>query len=383
MNVDRLIQKFKEIYSQEPSVYKSPGRINIIGEHTDYNEGFVLPAAIDKAVYVAISKRADNEIHLYACKYDEHYQGNVEEVVPATLQWANYILGVVKELQKLNLNIGGFNLALDGNIPGGAGLSSSAAVECGVAFALNDIFDFQLEKLQMVLAAQKAEHHFIGVMCGIMDQFASMFGKKEHAIRLDCKTLAYDYVPLHLPGYQLLLFNTNVKHNLASSAYNDRRASCFKGVDLIKAHYPEVNSLRDASLAMLDECVKNQDADVYQKCKYVIEEIERLQLACDDLAADDLVSLGKRMFETHEGLSKLYEVSCEELDFLVDQVRDNPHVLGARMMGGGFGGCTLNLVKESEVQQITDSLAAAYLAKFGHELTTYTVKVGDGSAKIA
>lgn len=380
--VDSLQQKFKQIYRQSPSVYQSPGRINIIGEHTDYNEGFVLPAAIDKAVYVAITKRDDEEIHLYAAKYDEHFKTSIAEVAPAEKQWANYILGVVKELQKLQLNIGGFNLALDGDVPGGAGLSSSAAVECAVAFALNDVFNLQLEKLQMVLAAQKAEHNFIGVMCGVMDQFASMYGKEEHAMKLDCKTLAHEYIPLHLPGYQLVLFNTNVKHNLASSAYNDRRASCFKGVALIKAHYPEVNSLRDATLTMLDECVKTQDINVYQKCKYVIEEIARLQLACDDLVANDLVALGKKMYETHEGLSKLYEVSCEELDFLVDFVKTKPHVLGARMMGGGFGGCTLNLVKQGEVEELTKAINTAYLAKFGYETTAYVVNIANGSSKL-
>lgn len=382
MIVDSLKIKFQAIYGQSPSVYKSPGRINIIGEHTDYNEGFVLPAAIDKAVYVAISKRADNQIHLYASKYDQHFQSSLDEVVPAKIQWANYILGVVRELQKLQLNLGGFNLALDGDVPGGAGLSSSAAVECAVAFALNDIFNLQLAKLQMVLAAQKAEHNFIGVMCGVMDQFASVFGKEEHAIKLDCKTLAHEYVPLHLPGYQLVLFNTNVKHNLSSSAYNERRASCFKGVELIKAHYPEVQSLRDTNLAMLDECVKAQDIDVYEKCKYVVEEIARLQLACEDLAANDLVALGKKMYETHEGLSKLYEVSCEELDFLVDFVKTNPHVLGARMMGGGFGGCTLNLVKQGEVEELSHKINEAYVAKFGYETTTYVVNIGNGSAKL-
>ena len=382
MDISILQSKFKSIFEAQPTLYKSPGRINIIGEHTDYNEGFVLPAAIDKAVYVAISKRADQQIKLYAVKYDDHYQVSVVAVKPSEKQWANYILGVVSEIQKLEYSIGGFNLLVDGDVPGGAGLSSSAALECAVAFALNDQFSLGLSKLQIVQVAQKAEHNYAGVMCGIMDQFASGFGKKDHAIMLDCKTLDYKYILVNMPGYKFVLFNTNVKHNLAESAYNKRRTSCFKGVEWIKEKYPSVNSLRDATLAMLDECVKDRDADVYTKCKFIVEEIERLKSACVALEANDLQALGEKMFATHEGLSKAYEVSCEELDYLVDEVKNHPDVLGARMMGGGFGGCTINLVKEEAIEALSASLAAKYKAHFGLELSTYIVKIENGSEKI-
>lgn len=382
MNTNNIQEKFSQMFGTAASLYRSPGRINIIGEHTDYNEGFVLPAAIDKAVYVAIAKRADEQVHLHATKYNETFQYDLSDIKPTEKQWPNYILGVVAEIQKKNHKIGGFNLMFEGDIPGGAGLSSSAAIECSVAFALNDQFDLGIDKMDLVHIAQKAEHNFAGVLCGIMDQFASVFGKKDHAIMLDCKTLEYKYVPIHLPGYTFVLFNTNVKHNLASSAYNDRRASCFKGVEWVKEHYPAVNSLRDVTIAMLDEHVKPKDQDVYVKCKFIVEEIERLQLACIDLESNDLVSLGKRMFETHVGLSKAYEVSCDELDYLVDQVKDNPKVLGARMMGGGFGGCTINLVKEDAVEELTATLAKTYTEKFDLELTSYIVKIENGSEAV-
>ncbi len=379
MNIDQIQSKFTTLFGVTPSIYRSPGRINIIGEHTDYNEGFVLPAAIDKAVIVMVSKRDDNTISLYSEKYDERFEINVNEVQPSPLQWANYILGVVSEIQKRDHVVGGFNLLLDGDIPGGAGLSSSAAIECAVAFALNDMYELHIDKMDMVKIAQKAEHNYAGVMCGIMDQFASMFGKENHAIRLDCKTLEYKYVPINLPGYTIILLNTNVKHNLASSAYNERRASCFQGVAWVKEHHPEVNSLRDVSLAMLDSFVKEKDEDVYTKCKFIVEEIQRLQSACEDLEANDIVSLGKKMFQTHDGLSKSYEVSCDELDYLVDQVRDNQSVIGSRMMGGGFGGCTINIVKEDDVDELINGLTSGYEAKFGLKLDAYKVKIESGS----
>jgi galactokinase len=258
MDKSHILQQFINKYHSTPRIFKSPGRINIIGEHTDYNEGFVLPAAIDKAVYVAINQRDDQEIHLFAAHYQESFVTDNNKVKPSEVQWANYILGVVSELQKLGCAIGGFNLYIDGDVPGGAGLSSSAAVECAVAYALNEMYVLSLSKMQLVKVAQLAEHNYAGVMCGMMDQFASIFGQKDQVMMLDCKTLSYKYVPFNIPGYQILLFNTNVKHNLVSSAYNERRAACFQGVAWVKEKYPAVNSLRDISLAMLDECVKDE-----------------------------------------------------------------------------------------------------------------------------
>ncbi len=368
--------------NKEALIVRSPGRVNIIGEHTDYNEGFVLPAAIDKAIYVAIGKRTDDAIHLYSVDFKEKYLVEISAIKP-TENWATYILGVVDELIKRGYNVGGFNLVLDGDIPIGAGLSSSAAVECAVVFALNELFGFGINKMEMVTIAQKAEHHFSGVMCGIMDMFASMFGKKDHVIKLDCRSLEYEYKPFVLDGYKIVLFNTNVKHSLASSAYNERRQQCEQGVAWVKEHHPQVSSLRDVSMSMLQQYVQPKDEIVFSRCKYVVEEIERLLNGCNDLENGDIHSLGKKMFATHEGLSKLYEVSCKELDYLVDAVKDNPAVLGARMMGGGFGGCTINLVKEDAINALVENITASYKASMQLDLSTYISKIENGTEVIS
>jgi galactokinase len=381
--IDKISAIFHEQFGANPQIFRSPGRVNIIGEHTDYNEGFVLPAAIDKAVYVAINSRPDAVISLYASGYNEKHDCTLDAVKPSEKQWPNYILGVVDQLQKRGCKIGGFNLVVDGDIPIGAGLSSSAAVECAVAFALNNVFSLGLEKMEMVKLAQKAEHHFAGVMCGIMDQFASMFGKKDHVIKLDCRSLEYEYVPLNLKGIKIVLLNTNVKHSLSASAYNTRRQQCEQGVAWVKEKHPNINSLRDVTLQMLDEIVLPKDALIYTRCKYVVEEINRLLEGCEDLKSGDISALGQKMFQTHEGLSKQYEVSCKELDFLVDHVKQNPFVLGARMMGGGFGGCTINLVKEEGIEKLIEETSKVYLAKMNLSLTAYIARIEDGTSVVS
>jgi galactokinase len=378
--VTDLKSKFQDRYSQEPLIVRSPGRVNIIGEHTDYNNGFVLPAAIDKAIYVAIAKSKEDTISLYSEEFQQEHGVEVNKVERSEKQWPNYILGVVDQLIKRGYNIPGFNLSIDGDVPIGAGLSSSAAVECATAFALNELFQLKIPKSELILIAQKAEHEFAGVMCGIMDQFASMFGKKDHVIRLDCQTLEYEYEPLQLGGYKVLLLNTNVEHSLASTEYNTRRKECAEGVELVKKHYPEVNSLRNVTMDMLNECVKDKNDVVYKRCKYVVEEIERLLSACEALKAGNVKVLGEKMFATHDGLSNEYEVSCKELDFLVDQVRNNPAVLGARMMGGGFGGCTINLVKEEAIPELIDTVSKSYQEAMGRTLTAYVVQIEDGTS---
>lgn len=379
--IEKVLKTFQEIYKEDPMIIRSPGRVNIIGEHLDYNEGFVLPAAIDKAIYVAISKRNDNSIHLHSVDYNEDYEVLLSEIKP-TETWSTYILGVVDQLIKLDYKIGGFNLVLDGDVPVGAGLSSSAAVECATAFALNELFSLGLEKIEMVKISQKAEQVFAGVMVGIMDMFASMFGKKDNVIKLDCRSLEYEYKPLKLEGYKVVLFNTNVKHSLSSSEYNTRRKQCEQGVALIKEHYPDVHSLRDADMNMLNGCILPKDAVIYKRCKYVVEEIDRLLTGCDDLDKGDIKALGQKMFRTHEGLSKEYEVSCEELDYLVNAVKDNEAVLGARMMGGGFGGCTINIIKEEAIQELQEKLSKEYKAAMGLELSTYVAQIENGTERI-
>lgn len=381
---NKIAKQFAELYpgSSSPLLVRSPGRINIIGEHTDYNEGFVLPAAIDKAIYVAVAKRSDNEIHLYAVDYKENHVVNTNAVSPTEKHWPNYILGVVDQLQKRGYTIGGFNLVIDGDVPLGAGLSSSAAVECATAFALNELFGLQISKLDMVKIGQKAEHTFAGVMSGIMDQFASMFGKKNHVIQLDCRSLQYEYFPLELKTYKILLLNTNVKHSLSSSEYNTRRQQCEQGVAWVREHNKDVLSLRDVNMQMLNEYVLPKDKLIYTRCKYVLEEIQRVLSGSEDLQRGDIKALGKKMFRTHEGLSKEYEVSCAELDFLVDAVKDNSTVIGARMMGGGFGGCTINIIEENAIEGLTAQLKPVYEKTFDKELTCYIAGIDNGTSLI-
>jgi len=382
MDIERLKVVFKSIYYTDPLVVRSPGRINIIGEHTDYNGGFVMPAAIDKAIYLGVSKREDNEVHLYAEDFKQTHTANLATLEPSKKGWPNYILGVADQLQKRGYKIGGFNLYIDGDVPPGAGLSSSAAVECATAFALDQLFSLSISKLDIALIAQKAEHTFAGVNCGIMDQFASAFGKKDQAIVLDCRSMDYRYVPLQLKGYKLVLLNTNVKHSLSESAYNKRREACEQGVAWVKEGHPNVETLRDVDLEMLDEYVKPKDADVYTKCKFIVGEIARLIKAADHLEQGNLKELGALMFETHKGLSKDYEVSCKELDFLVDSVKGLDYVLGSRMMGGGFGGCTLNIVKDENIDELIEKISAEYLKEFGIKLDAYTVETANGTSII-
>lgn len=376
---NKISTLFTDLFAEAPAIFRSPGRINIIGEHTDYNEGFVLPAAIDKNIFVAITKRPDNRVNLFAGDFKEQFTTDIEHIQPALNQWPNYILGVVDQLQKKGHALSGFNLVIDGDIPMGAGLSSSAAVECAVIYALNETFNIGLSRMQMALLAQQAEHVFAGVNCGIMDQFASLFGKKDHAIKLDCRSLDYEYVPIDLHGYKIVLLNTNVKHNLAASEYNTRRKQCEEGVSIIKQYHPTVQSLRDINIEMLKDHVAPVDSLIYKRCKFVVEENERLLGACADLKQGDIKALGVKMYQAHHGLKYDYAVSCKELDFLVDQVKPIREVAGARMMGGGFGGCTINLVKEEAVENLISSISTDYAEKMKLSLTAYLVSVGNGT----
>jgi galactokinase len=377
---ENIRSKFKSKFNEEPLLVRSPGRVNIIGEHTDYNNGFVLPAAVDKAIYVAVTKRDDDTIKLYSDDFDELVEFKLKELKPEKGRWSNYILGVVDQLLQHGHKLKGFNLSFGGDIPIGAGMSSSAAVECSTIFALNEIFKLNVSTLDMVKWSQKAEHKFSGVMSGIMDQFASMYGKKDHVLKLDCLTLDYEYIPLKLDGIKIVLLNTNVKHSLASSEYNTRRAECERGVALVKEHHPEVNSLREVSLSMLNEHVAPVDEIIYQRCRYVVEENMRLHAATEDLKEGNIKALGEKMFQTHEGLSKQYEVSCKELDFFVEQVRNDEDVLGARMMGGGFGGCTINLIKEHAVERVINKVSKAYEEEMQKEVTAYITQTEDGTS---
>jgi galactokinase len=389
---------FQQLFNIAASlVVQSPGRINLIGEHTDYNNGFVLPAAIDKCVQVAIAKRTDGAIHMHAIDLQESVIIPAVAIQPHATSWVNYIIGVVAQVQKYSAGASnnsaaldldkGFDICIQGDIPIGAGLSSSAAVECAVIFALNELYQLGLTTMQMALMTQQSEHEFAGVKCGIMDMFASLHGKSNQVMLLDCANLHHTYYPLDLKEYQIVLFDTQIKHALASSEYNTRRLECEQGVGVLQQKYPSIKTLRDASKQQVEQCLApNNNLDknaisnkVYQRCKYVVDEIERVQLAVKDLLAGDIKAFGQKMYDTHEGLSKLYEVSCPELDILVNAVKDNPYVLGARMMGGGFGGCTINIIKKSKVQATINTVAEVYAQQTAHTLKVHQVKIAQGT----
>ncbi len=374
--------KLREFIHDTTIVVRSPGRINLIGEHTDYNEGFVLPAAIDKAAYLALTPREDEQIHLTSIDLHDTYSGNIQDFQRTEKSWPNYILGVADQFRQKGWLSKGFDAALTADVPIGAGLSSSAAVENAVVMALNEIESTDIDKMMMVKISQKAEHTYPRLMCGIMDMFASMFGKKNNVIKLDCRSLEYEYEPFDMDGFVILLLDSNVKHSLNTTEYNVRRQQCEEGVAMVKQHHP-VKTLRDVTKEMLDKYVLPYNELVYRRCSYVLEENERLITACRYLEEGDMQAFGKKMFESHNGLSKKYEVSCPELDFLVDQVRGNKDVLGARMMGGGFGGCTINLVKEEAVDTLIAGITKAYKSSVGLDVKPYITHIEEGTKIIS
>ncbi len=372
---------FKENFKEDPHLYYSPGRINLIGEHIDYNDGFVMPAAIDKGIYFAIALNNSNQINFNSIDFNQTISLSLPEVKKMD-SWKNYVLGVVNEFQKLNLFAKGFNCVFGGNIPIGAGMSSSAALEGGVAFGLNELCNFGLSRKELALLCQRAEHNFPGVMCGIMDQYASIMGKKNTVILLDCKSITHEYIPLNMEGYEIVLINSKVHHSLASSEYNVRRKQCEEGLEILKKEI-KINSFRD--IKNPDDILpyKEKIGDkVFDRCKYVVEEIKRTKEAAKLLQQNNLIEFGKLMFATHEGLSKLYEVSCKELDFLVRQAKENESVIGSRQMGGGFGGCTINIIKEESVKDFLSQILPAYKKQFNIDAEFYEVNVVDGAHEI-
>jgi galactokinase len=353
-------------------IIESPGRINIIGEHIDYNNGFVLPTAIDKKIEFKFNRNGSlKTCNIRSNNFNTGFSFELNEVRKSENQWENYILGVIFEINQLTDKLRGFDCVLDSDIPIGSGISSSAALECGLAFGLNELFNLNLSKQTIVELSQKAEHNYVGTQCGIMDQFASVMSKKDHVILLDCESLEYKYIPIHIEPFKILLLNTNVSHNLASGEYNTRRSQCETGVEIIKKKYPTVNSLRNVSLSMLQEFTSKMDRVIFNRCTYVVEENKRVLKAVEALKKDLLPKLGEYMYATHNGLQNLYKVSCPELDFLVDFSKKYDDVLGARMMGGGFGGCTINIVHQDAVPVFITEASKAYFNKFKIKLTTF------------
>ncbi len=382
MDIEFVRSRFiKHFDGTTGSVYASPGRINLIGEHTDYNGGFVFPGAIDKGIMAEIKLNGTDKVRAYSIDMKDYVEfGLNEEDAPRT-SWARYIFGVCREIIKRGHKVPGFNTAFAGDVPLGAGMSSSAALESTFAFALNDMLGLGIDQFELAKIGQATEHNYCGVNCGIMDQFASVFGKAGSLIRLDCRSLEYQYFPFKPEGYRLVLLDSVVKHELASSAYNKRRQSCEAAVSAIQKRHPHVEFLRDANMDWLKEVKEEISAEDYMRAEYVIEEIQRVLDVCDALEKGDYETVGQKMYETHYGMSKLYEVSCEELDFLNDCAKKNG-VTGSRVMGGGFGGCTINLVKNELYDAFIADAVSSFKNKFGRDPKVYDVVISDGSRKL-
>lgn len=374
--------KFRGLFHETPILVRSPGRINLIGEHTDYNEGLVLPAAIDKEIVLAIAQTNSETCKLYAADYEQTFEFKLDEIRKSETSWHNYFLGIFEELGRREIRIQPFNCVFGGDIPIGGGLSSSAALTCGFAYAVNELFGLGLSKLDLVQIGHQAENDFVGVQCGIMDQFANIFSRKDHGMKLDCRSLEYELIPFAFKDIDLLLLDTRISHNLASSEYNTRRQQCEAGVEEIMKTHSSVRSLRDVSSELLQEVKSRLDPVIFKRCDYAVREIERVSQACEALKRSELNQFGELMYETHAGLRDDYEVSCPELDFLVESAQNSSAVIGARLMGGGFGGCTINLVHESGADEFASQIQKQYQSKFGSALKIYSAKIESGSSRI-
>lgn len=366
------------------NIYFSPGRINLIGEHTDYNGGFVFPGAVDKGIMAEVRPNGTDTVMCYSIDMKDRVEFKVDDPQGPRTTWARFIYGMVQEFRGLGVDVKGFNIAFAGDVPLGAGMSSSAAMESCFGCALNDLFaDNKISKWDIVLAGQATEHKYIGVNCGIMDQFASVFGQKGKLMRLDCRSREFQYFPFDPVGYKLVLVNSKVKHELAGSPYNDRRQSCENVVAALNKHFPEkkFETLRDAGWDELEAVKSEISAEDYKRAHFVLGEKDRVLAVSEALEKGDYETVGKKMYETHEGLSKEYEVSCEELDFLNDIAKEDG-VTGSRIMGGGFGGCTINLVKDDVYDKFIEDAKLKFAEKYGHTPEIYPVVISDGSHKV-
>ena len=373
---EQLLAKFRELYGEGASLFTSPGRINLIGEHTDYNGGFVFPGAVDKGIMAAIRPNGTERVRAWSLDMNEASEFGLGEADKPAQSWARYIFGVCREVQKRGGRIGGFDTVFAGDVPLGAGMSSSAALESTYAFALNELWQCGIDKFELAKIGQATEHNYCGVNCGIMDQFASVFGKRGNLIRLDCRSLEYEYFPFDPKGYRLVLLDSRVKHELVGSPYNDRRASCERVARVLGQEF-----LRGATMEQLDAVKGQISEEDYKRARYVIGEERRVLDVCDALGRGDYETVGRRMYETHWGMSKDYEVSCEELDFLAE-VAEACGVTGSRIMGGGFGGCTINLVKDERYDDFIAKAREQFAARYGHEPKVYDVVISDGSRRL-
>ena len=383
LTIDDVRSRFiKHFDGTTGSVYAAPGRINLIGEHTDYNNGYVFPGAVEQGIIAEIKPNGTRKVRAYSIDLKDYTEFSLDDEQGPKASWARYIFGVCREMMALGVPVEGFNTAFAGDVPLGAGMSSSAALESTFAFGLNDLWgENKIDRMELARVGQRTEHKYIGVMCGIMDQAISCLGRKGSLLRLDCRSGEYEYFPWNPKGYQLVLVNSCVKHTLAGSPYNERRLQCEHVAEIIGQKHPEVKSLRDASIEMLEEVKGEITGDEYKRARYVIGEVERVLAVCDALKNDDYEMVGKMMYETHYGLSQEYEVSCEELDFL-NEVAKEAGVTGSRIMGGGFGGCTINLVAEELVDNFKKLAKEKFAEKYGKEPIIIDVVIGDGARKL-
>ncbi|WP_299254307.1 galactokinase [uncultured Aquimarina sp.] len=362
-------------------IVASPGRINFIGGHTDYNNGFVLPAAIDKKINFQLRKNGTANIcNVHSENYNKFLVVDLNKIEPSIEGWENYILGVLQQLLNRSDGIMGFDCVISSELAIGSGLSSSAALECGLAYGINELFNLGLSKLEIAKLSRDAEHEYVGTKCGIMDQYASVFGEENKVLFLDCHSLKYKLIPMYLTDYKVLVINTNVEHNLSSSNYNTRREQCEDGVEVIRRKYKSVSSLREVTLKMLAEVKELMSPVIYQRCLYIVEENIRVQKAADYLKNNDLKEFGKLLYKCHEGLRHQYEISCDELDFLVDFSKDKEFVIGSRMMGGGFGGCTINIIHKDFIDDYTQKISQAYQDRFHIKLDAFQVMPSKGTS---
>ena len=383
LTIDDVRSRFiKHFDGTTGSVYASPGRINLIGEHTDYNNGFVFPGAVQQGMIAEIKPNGTRNVNAYSIDLKDKVTFSLVDPEGPSATWARYIFGVCREMMALGVPVEGFNTAFAGDVPLGAGMSSSAALESCFAFACNDLWgNNKIEKMELARVGQRTEHKYIGCNCGIMDQFASVFGKAGSLMRLDCRSGEFAYFPWNPNGYKLVLVNSCVKHQLAGSPYNDRRLSCERVAAVIAKHHSEVETLRDANYDYLEEVKSEVSDEDYKRAKYVIGEVDRVLKVCDALEEGDYETVGQMMYATHYGLSQEYEVSCEELDFLNDIAKDCG-VTGSRIMGGGFGGCTINLVSNELYDNFVKTAKEKFQAKYGKEPIIIDVVIGDGSRKL-
>ncbi|PWU02014.1 MAG: galactokinase [Bacteroidetes bacterium] len=382
---DHLAKKVKKIFLEkfhkEPLIVFSPGRINMIGEHVDYNDGYVMPAAVDKGIYFALAENNTDTSTFYAADLNEEFSIPLNAIAKDR-GWKNYVLGIIDQLLKKKYLLRGFDCVFSGDVPVGAGMSSSAAVECGLGHGLDLLFHLKIDRVFMAKLGQKAEHEFPGVNCGIMDQFANMMGKKDHVFLLDCRTLEYSYLKLPLGDYSILLINSKVHHSLASSEYNVRRQQCEEGIHYLKKNLPNILSLRDVNENDLKKYGEGMNGEVYERCLFVVQEIKRTVDAATCLEQNNLNRFGKLMYASHEGLAGLYKVSCEEIDFLVDLAKLNPNITGSRIMGGGFGGCTINIIHRDQADAFANSAIEAYKRKFRIEAEAYKIRLENGTSQV-